>query len=355
MNRRRFLSTASAAALGMIAGNACRNNTPDTVHTSKSSTVALAHATSYDRTTIRDAVQSMLDDLGGLSDLIKSGDKVGIKVNLTGGHRYAADFQEQTGQHPGETFWTHPEVLRAVGELVKDAGAGSVYVVEALADEESLSMYGFDEVSDYLGATFVDLNQTDPYGGYATRPVGDNAFIYDTLTMNGILFDFDCFISLAKAKIHNSTGVTHGMKNLIGNMPIPAGLYNDGEWNRMAIHQLNGLDGNRYNNLCRLIVDLVQATPIHLVVTDAVGTVLGGEGPWGQLTPTWMNTLVAGKDPIAADAIATKVIGLDPLAADMSDTFPNCINYLKLAGDLGLGQYHPDNIDVVDRQPWLFA
>ena len=347
MNRRRFISSISAATIGVFAGNACRRNTLEAETAGDISKVAVAKVSTYERAVLRKTIEAMFDNLGGLGDIIKPGDQVGLKVNLTGGSRYASEFQDQTGQHPGETFWTHPEVLRAVGELVTDAGAGRIYVVEALADEASLSQYGFDEITDYLGATFLDLNLTAPYSGYAITPVGDHALIYETLTMNGILKDFDCFISIAKAKRHNSTGVTHGMKNLIGNLPIPAGLYNDGSWNRAAIHQMTGLDGIRNNNLCRLIIDLNLVTPIHLVVNDAIGTVLGGEGPWGRLTPTTFDTLVAGKDPVAADAIATQVLGFDPMAFDMTDPFPNSLNYLKLAGDMGLGNYNLDRIEVV--------
>jgi len=50
--------------------------------------VALAQAHTYNPTLIRRKVQDMLDQLGGLSDVVRPGDKVVIKPNLTGGSGY---------------------------------------------------------------------------------------------------------------------------------------------------------------------------------------------------------------------------------------------------------------------------
>ncbi|MBN2001151.1 DUF362 domain-containing protein, partial [candidate division KSB1 bacterium] len=108
-----------------------------------------------------------------------------------------------------------------------------------------------------------------------------------------------------------------------------------------------------------VIVDLNNATPINLVVNDAIHTVLGGEGPWlsGEwaLRPTNFNRLIVGKDPVAADSIATKVIGYNPMDADNEGTWgaskdgntPGGINYLKKANELGMGNYDLDKIEVL--------
>ena len=156
------------------------------------------------------------------------------------------------------------------------------------------------------------------------------------------------------------------MKNLVGTLPLPSGLYNNGQGYRAAIHDRRDLEGNIYSNLRRVVLDLNHATPIHLVVNDAVKTVLGGEGPWTPLTTASFDTLIASKDPVAADAIGTQAIGFDPMAPDMAEPFPDGLNYLRLAQDQGLGTADPDQLDVVvsystandrpdlnDRQPAL--
>ena len=66
---------------------------------------------------------------------------------------------------PGETFWTHPEVLRAVCELVIDAGAAKITVVESIYDQQSYADYGYKAIVESVDATFVDLNNPAPYSG----------------------------------------------------------------------------------------------------------------------------------------------------------------------------------------------
>ena len=347
MSRRHFVKTMGLATTGIPFYGSGPSSPFAQYPKRNNSTVATARLSTYGRVPIRSAIESMFGNLGGLSDIVRTGDRVGIKINLTGGYESAHSFEDVSGLPPGESYWTHPEILRAVGELLLDAGAGEVYVIEAVYDWESYASYGYKAVTDYLGATFVDLNQTSPFAGYAIRSVGSQAFIYPTLTQNGILNDLDCLVSLAKSKRHNGAGVTHGIKNLVGTLPMPPGIYNNGQGYRAAIHSHTSYDGNTSSNLCRVIMDINKATPIHLVVNDAIKTVLGGEGPWGTITPAPFDTLIASKDPVAADAVGTQVIGFDPMASDQTTPFPDGINYLRMANSLGMGEYDLSRIDVV--------
>jgi uncharacterized protein (DUF362 family) len=347
ISRRTFLQTLGAAS-ATAAFSSCRNS-PAVGLPEERAIVARASLGSYEYDPLRSTLERMFEQLGGLSDTIRPGDTVGIKINLTGGTQSAEPFEMKTGLHPGRTFWTHPEVLKVVGELVRDAGAGKLYVMEAIPDEECVGRWDYIDVSKEIGAIFVDLNQTAPYKGYSILPVGEKALIYETITENGLLGELDCLISLAKSKQHMGMGVTHGMKNLIGNLPIPAGLYNDGQWNRIAIHNNESGDGNTNSNLARITLDLVHATPIQLTVNDAIETVTGGEGPWHDaLAPVRYNKIVAGKDVVAADAIATQAIKFDPTAADMTEPFSRGLNHLRVAEELGIGIHDPARITVRD-------
>ena len=357
VSRRHFISSVGVAAAGIMAGACGKKSNPAAPEEKKtypegSSRVATANVSSYDPNLLKTNLETMFTELGGLEDIIKKGDTVGIKINLTGGNWSAKSYQEQSGLPVGETYWTNPELLLAVGQICKDAGAGKIYILEAIYDWESVNNYGYKEVISSLGATFVDLNEKAPYSDYVKRQVGNKKMIYSSLTQNGVLNDLDCFISMPKAKLHKGAGVTHGMKNLVGTLPVPSGMYNSGGSNRAGIHNhRTQYDGNPDSNLCRVIMDLNNATPINLVVNDAVKTVLGSEGPWNRnewaLKPRNFNKLIAGKDPVAADAIATQIIGYDPMAADKTSPFPTGINYLKLASDLGMGNYDLEMIEVV--------
>ncbi len=356
VSRRRFMTALSAATAGVLAGACSKEDNPTGPAEPKkeypegASQVYTARLTNYDYNTLKKAMTEAFDAIGGLADLFPTGGTVGMKINLTGGDGNAKNYQQKSGLPVGETYWTHPTMVKVVGELVKDAGASKLYIVEAIYDWASVNNYGYKAVIDGLGAEFVDLNQTAPYSGYANRPV-KNKIIYSSLTQNGVLNDFDCFISLPKAKRHNGGGVTHGMKNLVGTLPVPCGKYNNGAGNRAAIHQHRTIDGNTTSNLRRVIIDLNNATPVNLVVNDAIHTVLGSEGPWGRgewaLRPTNFNRLVVGKDPVAVDSISTKVIGYDPMDAENTGTWKGGINYLKQASEMGMGQYDPEMIEVL--------
>lgn len=102
-------------------------------------------------------------------------------------------------------MWTHPEVLRAVGELLIDSGVSGndIYIVEALWSTASFNNYGYADVKQSLGAQLVDLNATSPYAGFATLNVGSNSSYYGSFSVNGILKDVDVYVSIPKMKQHN--------------------------------------------------------------------------------------------------------------------------------------------------------
>jgi uncharacterized protein (DUF362 family) len=312
------------------------------------SRVTIANIDNYDYTALKREITAMIDGLGGLSDIIKPGDKVAMKINLTGG---AGSYMRNgivKGYEVGpcELYWSHPTIAKIIFELVKDAGAGQLYLVESYWDEKCYTDYGFKDVVDYLGATRVDLNKKEPYAAFGEYPVGAKKLLWDTFTHNQVLHEIDCFISLAKAKQHAIAGQTHTMKNLVGT--VPKSLYDNGGGHRIYIHNHTGAPAANPVDLVQAVLDLNMCRPVNLGFNDAIKTCLGTEGPWTKLIPRTFNTLIASKDPVAADAVSTSVIGFDPMAADYSDTFPETINYLKLAEELGMGIHDLNNIEVVN-------
>lgn len=125
----------------------------------------------------------LFESLGGLSGVVKRGDKVALKLNLVGGSGNAFNEAHQ-GRSVTETMWTHPEVFRAVGELLIDEGVnpGDIYVVEALWDDESYNDFGYREAQNELGMQFVDLDKPDPYDDFMELQVGDHKSYYNSFT-----------------------------------------------------------------------------------------------------------------------------------------------------------------------------
>ena len=96
----------------------------------------------------------------------------------------------------------------------------------------------------------------------------------------------------------------------------------------------------------RHIVDAVGIRPIDLALVDGIETVSGGEGPWADhVTPRQPNLLIAGRNPVCTDAIATACMGYDPMAPARTGPFPGD-NHLALAAQLNLGTHDPQAIEV---------
>ncbi len=313
--------------------------TPAGNSTSLQARVAIAKAESYDPALLQKKIQEMLDGLGGLKDIVRPGDKVAIKINLTGG----MNFQPPVGASAIESYVTHPKVVQTLGGFLKDAGAGQLYIVEALYDMDSYNQWGFADAAKALNAELVDLNQPTPYSSFIKLPVGNGFFIYQDFTANQILQDVDVFVSVSKMKCHFQAGVTHTMKNLIGITPVGEYRLNSTDWWRSAIHGQSA-DPRR---IPRVIVDLNRARPIQLGLIDGIKASQGGEVPRGSFSLIEPHVLLAGKNALSTDAVATAVMSFDPQAVYPNPPFLHGDNHLELAHSLGLGTNHLDEIKVV--------
>jgi uncharacterized protein (DUF362 family) len=280
-----------------------------------------------------------------VGDLISSGDRVGIKVNLTGG----VHFGPPGGVPAVESHLTHPEIVRALGELLRDAGARELFIVEAVYDVESYTVFGYKEMAQAIGATLIDLNTPFPYNDFASVPVGESWFIHQDYVLNHILEEIDAFVSVSKMKCHYNCGVTHSMKNLIGLVPIANYRLSAGHWWRSALHAASpmGYESDPPKRLPRVILDLNRARPIHLALVDGIKSGEGGEVPRGNFTLVEPHVLIAGKNPVATDSVATAAMGFDPTAEFTTLPFIRCDNYLNMARELGLGTNHLEEIEIV--------
>ena len=91
-----------------------------------------------------------------------------------------------------------------------------IYIVEAVWDMYSYTGFGYQDVQNYLGAQFINLNETAPYADFLNVNTGSNYFFYDHFIFNRILDEVDAFVSIPKMKHHYDAALTHGMKNLVG-------------------------------------------------------------------------------------------------------------------------------------------
>jgi uncharacterized protein (DUF362 family) len=353
LSRRDFLRFVGISAAGLVVSSCQPKTTPTAVPTplpspsnapaaagSSKTPVAIGRVQTYERAEVEKQVQTLVEQLGGLGDVVKPGDSVAIKPNLTGGV-YSGLL---AGYSAIESFITHPEVVRALIKQVQAAGAKEIFIVEAAYEWASFTQWGYEEVANDLGVKLINLNDPKPYADFVEMPVGPDSRIYKSFTLHPILKDVNVFMSVSKMKNHDLAGVTHTMKNLYGLAPLQHYRLNEKDTYRSAFH---GAASETRQRLPRIIVDINRVRPINFSLIDGIKTTQGGEGPWIQsMSAIQPGLLIAGKNPVATDSVATAVMGHNPQGACPDTPFFRCDNHIQLAYEAGMGTNRLDEIEV---------
>jgi len=211
---------------------------------------------------------------------------------------------------------TDPVVVEAIIKKLKDLLV-EVYVVESDATmtdaDKAFEVTGMKEMCERNGVACVNLRYVDE------KTIMDvpNGEALRKITVPRIVTE-SAIISVAKLKTHTSTGVTLGMKNLFGLLPDKF---------KSKYH---------FKGINKVIVDInTVIRPVLTVIDGFVG--MEGLGPVGG-KPVQMDLIVAGKDPVATDSTACRVMGIDP----------HEINHIRKAYEKGLGNI--DDIEVVGER-----
>ena len=254
------------------------------------------------------ATRAAVELLGGMEKFVKPGQRVVIKPNMS----FASPPEAATN--------THPEVVRTLVSLCQEAGAGSVFVLDNPLNEleACLQQSGIREACEPLGRGMVQGAVSEHLYQEADIPKGksmrSNRFVKEALKA-------DVLIAAPVAKHHGATGVSLSMKGMMG-------LIMD----RSVMHWKYGLHG--------AIVDLCTRLKADLAVIDATRA-LTTNGPFGPGEVERLDTVVASRDMVAADAYVTEMVRWygRSLRADQ-------VKHLKIAHERGLGRIDVGNLQV---------
>jgi uncharacterized protein (DUF362 family) len=303
----------SAARLDAFDGDETRaSDAPLGIPTSEADSAAAARADWPDLAVANgdpaEATLKALEALGGMKRFVKPDHVVAIKPN--------ASFA--TPPEWGAT--THPDVLAAVIESCLNAGARRVLVIDhtMTGAERCFKITGTAKaVAKFSKAKLVSLDNQKTY-----RPVGvpGGKALHNT-EVPAVLQKTDVFINLPTAKSHSATGVSLGMKNLMGLV-----------WDRHRFH--NDMD------LHQGVADLATVLRPHLIVLDAM-SILKTNGPTGPGDVYSFNGVVAGVDQVAVDAYGA---GLSTWNG--SSLEPGQIRYIRHAADHGLGVMNLEELKI---------
>ncbi|MDD1677438.1 MAG: DUF362 domain-containing protein [Methanomicrobiales archaeon] len=248
-------------------------------------TVSIARCPDYDQSRIRSAVKSCVDNIGGFRAFVHSGNRVLVKPNLLSAHP------------PHDAVTTHPSVLRAVIELVQDAG-GSPVVGDSPGGRNTPASYrtllkitGMQDVLEETGCTSVFFDDAT-IGMPATE-----ALTFKRFTVPKICTEVDAVIALPKLKTHQLTTFTGAVKLLYGYLP---GIL------KAEYHLHAGMDVDRFADL---LLDIAVTFPPTLSVMDGV-IGMEGNGP-SHGSPRHAGLILAGTSCTALDLVACELIGLN--------------------------------------------
>jgi uncharacterized protein (DUF362 family) len=366
MTRRELLALMGAAPLPLLKVAEAAPDAP-------TAPVAIAKCASYDGG-VTATLATMFDQIGGLERIVK-GKTVTIKLNLTG-----SPGLRLKGRPLGVTHYTHPKVVTATAYLMGRAGAKRIRFVEsgwALSGplEEYMLDAGWNVRSIAGAAPNVEFENTNNLGKgkrYARFKVPTDAYMYPAYDLNHAYEDTDVFVSMAKLKNHETCGVTLSLKNCFGT--LPASIYGDDSGpdepnekpttgrgsvghvgkrqpSRSAPQELHfGVNHDPGYRVPHIVADLAVARPIDLAIIDGIESIAGGEGPWIRSKPLRLvqpGVLIAGKNPVTTDSVATAVMGYNPRAERGTAPFQTCDNTLLLAERHGVGTTDLKRIEVV--------
>jgi len=220
---------------------------------------------------------------------------------------------------PSRAVTTHPEVVRAVIRLVKEAGArpyvGDSQAIGAFRRISEVT--GIGKVAREEGAGLVELSETVEVTGAGT---------FRRLELSRVAVEADAVINLPKAKTHAQMLLTLAVKNLFGCVPGKRKT----QW-----HFRCGIDRHAFADM---LVGVCSAVGPVLNIADAV-VGMEGNGP-GSGSPVDIGYVVASRDAFAMDMALAFVMGVDwkrlptAKAAVKLGAGPESVDDIRVLGDI---------------------
>ncbi len=296
ISRRAFLKTAAAGLALSLAGKPgflAAKEQPDLV------VMAGDPAT---------ATKAALEAMGGISRFVPKGKQVVLKPNMS------------FSNPPDWGSTTHPLVVATVAQACIDAGAQRVMVLDypLRPAELCLKRSGIQEACKSIKGVYVLALNDRKFFREIKVPQGK---VLDRVEIIKEVLDSDVLINLPQAKTHSATGVSLGIKNLMGLI-----------WDRYSFH-------SRYN-INQALADLATVIKPQLTILDATRALVSG-GPGGPGEVQKPNLIIAGIDPVAVDSYGVSV------APWYGQNFRGRqVEHLLVAHQRGLGQIDLDQLRI---------
>jgi uncharacterized protein (DUF362 family) len=300
ITRRKFLKTAAAGvALGLVG--------------SPSFSVAKEE---YDLAVISGepvaATRKALEAIGGISRFVKKGQPVVLKPNMS------------FARTPDFSATTHPLVVATVAQACLEAGAPKVLVLDHTLQRAELCLErtGIQDACKSIAGVHVLALQERKFFREIKIP---QEKVLERVEVMKEIVDGLVLINIPVAKSHSATGVSLGLKGLMGMI-----------WDRESFH-------SQYN-INQAIGDLATVIKPQLTILDATRALASG-GPGGPGEVKKPNLIIAGVDPVAVDSYGVSIVPW------YGQNFKGRqVEHLLVAHQRGLGKIDIDQLKIIKEK-----
>jgi uncharacterized protein (DUF362 family) len=254
------------------------------------------------------ATRKALEAIGGISRFVRKGQRVLLKPNMS------------FANPPEWGSTTHPSVVATVAQACIEAGAQRVVVLDhpLRRAEICLERTGIGDACKNIKGVYALAVAERKFFREIKIPQGKAVQGVEVLKE---VLESQVIINLPVAKTHSATGVSLGVKGLMGLI-----------WDRESFH-------SRYN-INQAIADLATIVKPQLTILDATRALVSG-GPGGPGEVQRPNLIIAGLDPVAVDSYGVTV------APWYGQTFKGRqVEHLLVAHQRGLGKIDIDQLKI---------
>lgn len=255
------------------------------------------------------ATRRALEALGGLSRFVKRGQRVVIKPNMS------------FARSPEFAATTHPQVVASLAKGCVEAGASEVLVLDHTLQRAELCLDRTGIRDACRGIPTVQVLAIQDRRFFREIRVPQGKVLQRVEVVRDILDDA-VLINVPVAKSHSTTGVSLGLKGLMGLI-----------WERESFHA--------QFDISQGIADLATVIRPRLTVLDATRALASG-GPGGPGDVKKPNLVVAGTDPVAVDSYG---VGIVPWYGQ--NFKGRQVEHLLIAHQRGLGKIDLEKLRII--------
>jgi uncharacterized protein (DUF362 family) len=254
------------------------------------------------------ATRKALEAIGGMSRFVKKGQRVVLKPNMS------------FARTPDFSATTHPLVVVTVAQACMESGAQQVLVLDHTLHRAELCLEraGIRDACKNIPGVHVLTLQEKKFFREIKIPQGT---VLESVEVMKDVLESPVLINIPVAKSHSATGVSMGLKGLMGVI-----------WDRESFH-------SRFN-INQAIADLATVIKPQLTILDATRALTSG-GPGGPGEVKKPNLVVAGVDPVAVDSFG---VGIVPWYGQ--NFKGRQVEHLLIAHQRGLGKIDVDQLRI---------